>query len=105
MGVQTAAVEAGQELLVGQGQELPHLGEAKAVFLEPLDVQKQGQLFLAVVAVAVLPHLIGAEETQGVIVPEHPGGYPAQPGKFADGQHDIAPLICLGTGSYVYPTP
>lgn len=92
VGVQAAAMEAGQELLVGQGQQLGHLGQAEAVLLQPLDLQKADQLLLPVVAIAVLPHLIGAEETQSVVVPQHPGGDPAQPGKLADGEHDIPPI-------------
>ena len=101
----TAAVEPGEELLFGEGEKLPHLGEAKAVFLEPLDLQKQGQLLLTVVSVAVLPHRLRTEKPQRVIMPQHPARHPAQPGKFTDGQHDIPPSFLLGTGSCGYPTP
>ena len=43
--------------------------------------------------------LSGAEQAQSVVVAEHPGGDPAQPGKITDGQHDIPPEFIVGTGS------
>ena len=88
-----------KQLGVVQGQQCPDLSQGKAVALEPLNAHQVGQLLLPVVAVAVVPHLLGAQQSQRVVVAQHPGCDPAQPGKITDGQHDIPPEFIVGTGS------
>ena len=83
--------QMGEQLDPVQGQQGADFPQGKAITLEPLDARQAGKLFLPVVAVAVFPHHFRAEQSEGVVMAQHPGRDAAQTGKITDGKHDIPP--------------